>query len=244
MHKIIKWLAVISFGAIACFIFFLVVTGRGETNPPTSIGAYAVKGADISAHNGDVDFNLLAREGIEFVFLKATEGVGFKDAMFHRNYRRAADAGLKIGAYHFFRFDSSGYLQALNVMHSLRGKKIELPVVIDVEEWTNPSDRHTDAIVAQVQEMARVLRSNGYNVMIYTNKDGYSRFVRGRLEDIPLWLCSFSDIDKDVNWNFWQYSHRGIIRGVDRMVDLNVFGGTRAEWDSFVAGDTLLISGQ
>lgn len=244
MQKIIKWLAIIFFAAIACFIFFLVVTGRGETNPPLSVDTYEVKGADISAHNGDVDFRLLAREGIEFVFIKATEGVRFKDTMFHRNYRRASDAGMKIGAYHFFRFDSPGYLQALNIMHSVRGKKLDLPIVIDVEEWTNPSDRNTEAIVAQILDMARTLRSNGYDAMIYTNKDGYNRFVQGRLEEFPLWLCSFSDIDKEVRWRFWQYSHRGIIRGIERMVDLNVFGGTRQEWNSLIAGDTLRVSEQ
>lgn len=235
MQKLVRIFAILVFVALGGFIFFLVVTGRGETTPPAEIGGYPVRGADLSSHNGDVDFNALKDAGISFVFLKATEGSGFKDSRFDSNYGAARRAGLKTGAYHFFRFDQPGYMQALNIMHSLRGKRLDLPVAIDVEEWTNPSNHHTDRIVGQIRQMRSTLEANGYRCMIYTNKDGYARFVRNHLEDMPLWLCSFTDIDNDINWTFWQYSHRGLIKGVDRLVDMNVFRGDSAAWDSLTA---------
>lgn len=233
MQKIITFLSFALFIGIAGYIFYLVVTGRGETTPPQSVENYEVKGADISAHNGDVDFERLKNEGIEFVYIKSTEGSGFKDRRFHDNFRKAKEAGIKAGAYHFFRFDSPGYMQAINMMHSLRGKNTDLPLVIDVEEWTNPSDRQTADIVGQIKEMADTLRSRGYEVMIYTNKDGYERFYTKGLEDYPLWICSFTGIDSNVRWKLWQYSHRGLIKGLDRLVDLNVFNGTRDDWAAF-----------
>lgn len=233
MQKIIRLLSGILFLGIALFIFFLVVTGRGETTPPQSVENYEVKGADISAHNGDVDFERLKNDGIEFAYIKCTEGAGFKDSNFHENFRKAQASGIKAGAYHFFRFDSPGYMQALNMMHSIRGKDLDLPLAIDVEEWTNPSDRNTSTIVEQIKHMAETLVENGYKVVIYTNKDGFARFYRNGLEAYPLWLCSFTDIDKDVKWSFWQYSHRGLVKGLDRLVDLNVFNGSRDDWAEF-----------
>lgn len=231
-HKLMSLIAMAVFCFIAALIFWLVATGRGETNLPREIANYPVKGADISAHNGEIDFQAMRDGGIEFVMIKATEGATHKDRMFVRNQAEARKAGLLTGAYHFFRFDTPGYMQALNFLNSVRGREIDLPLAIDVEEWTNPADRSTESVVAEIKAMASKLEQEGWKVMIYTNKDGYKRFVDGRLNHYPLWLCSFTPIDSVVGWNFWQYSHRGIIDGVDRMVDMNVFGGSRAEWDS------------
>ncbi|MDE5921007.1 MAG: hypothetical protein K2G82_05265, partial [Paramuribaculum sp.] len=159
----------------------------------------------------------------------------FKDAAFVGNLNAARRAGLKVGAYHFFRFDSSGYLQALNLLHSVRGRHIDLPLVIDIEEWTNPVNRSTDQTVGRIKEMAEELRAEGYRVMLYTNKDGYSRYVEGRLGHYPLWICSFTPLDDDTDWTMWQYTHRGTLKGIDRLIDLNVYRGTREQWDSLTS---------
>ena len=228
-------ISVVVFAAIGLWIFYLAVTGRGETSLPVDTSAYAVRGADISAHNGRVDFDILRDKGLDFVYIKATEGADFKDAAFAANLNAARKAGLKVGAYHFFRFDSPGYMQALNLLHSVRGRRLDLPLVIDVEEWTNPVNRSTDQTVGRIKEMAEELRAEGYRVMLYTNKDGYSRSVEGRLGNYPLWICSFQPLEDDTDWTMWQYTHRGTIEGIDRLIDLNVYRGTRAQWDSLTA---------
>ncbi len=191
---------------------------------------YPVRGLDISSHNGDVDFRAVKAEGYEFVFIKATEGSGFKDPRFYGNISRARKAGLKVAAYHFFRFDATGYMQALNFVHSLRGQTLDMPAVIDVEEWTNPTDRTTEEVVRTLASLIENLERVGVPVMLYTNKDGYDRFIEGRFEQYPIWLCSFSRIKKDVTWTFWQYTHRGYAEGVKGRVDMNVFNGSREDW--------------
>ncbi|MDE7452334.1 MAG: hypothetical protein K2M52_03275 [Paramuribaculum sp.] len=234
MQKFITYFSVALFVGIAVYIFYIVVTGRGETVIPQSVVNYTIKGVDISSHNGDVNFNSLARQGIDFVYIKGTEGTDFKDNKFNVNFRKAAEAGLKVGMYHFFRFDTSGYMQALNVINSLRGLKPDLPVAIDLEQWTNPRGISIDSVVKQVEKMADVLAKEGLEVVIYTNKDGYSRFYRNRLEKYPLWLCSFTDIEEKYDWLFWQYSHRGRLEGVDRLVDMNLFNGNDSVWQKYV----------
>lgn len=154
--------------------------------------AYPVRGIDISAHNGVVDFDKVASVGMDFVILKATEGATFKDKNFATNYRKARKAGLKVGAYHFFRFDVGGYMQALNLMHSIKGRRLELPVVIDVEEWSNPRDHTTHDILTRLQTMINTLEAHGYHVMLYSNKDGFEKFFSQQFAHYPLWLCSFT----------------------------------------------------
>ena len=46
---------------------------------------FPVMGIDLSAHNGDVEFDKVAASGVSFVFLKATEGTSFRDPKFRTN---------------------------------------------------------------------------------------------------------------------------------------------------------------
>lgn len=238
LMRVIFIASVIVCCGLGLFIFYIVVTGRGETSTPVDTSAYEIRGADLSSHNGDIDFDALKSYGLDFVYLKATEGGDFKDKSFARNIKQAFSSGLVPGAYHFFRFDTPGYIQALNVLSVISGRNIKLPVVIDVEEWSNPRGYSTEHIIREIRNMAEVLESEGYEVMLYTNKDGYNRFIKNYLNDYPLWLCSFRPIDGNIQWSMWQYTHRGIIKGIERLTDLNVWKGSRAIWDSlYVTGN-------
>lgn len=200
---------------------------------------YPITGIDISSHNGEIDFDAVAHDGIDFVFIKSTEGATFKDRRFIDNYRKAREAGLKVGVYHFFRFDSPGYMQALNFLHNLGNRPIDLPVVIDIEEWTNPATPSTPLIRSRLAEMIDHLESHGHRVMIYTNKNGYRRFVKGYFDNYPLWICSLADEPSTLPWTMWQSTHNGSIKGIDHPVDINTFNGSRDKWEEWIgATDT------
>ncbi|MCM1076083.1 MAG: hypothetical protein NC411_01825 [Bacteroides sp.] len=195
---------------------------------------FEVIGIDVSAHNGDIDFRKVAEDGISFVIIKATEGGTFKDRKFIDNLREAKAAGLKVGAYHFFRFDTPGYMQGLNFLNSLRSRDIDLPLIIDIEEWTNSNSQPTPIVLNRLTEMIDHLEGHGYRVMLYTNKNGFTRFLRGRLEGYPLWICSLVDEPKGMGWVLWQGTHNGRVAGIDHPVDINAFAGTAAEWEDFL----------
>lgn len=209
---------------------------RGSYGVKIERERYPVCGIDISAHNGNIDFDEIVADSIDFVMIKATEGTNFKDSRFHDNYRKARQAGLLIGAYHFFRFDTDGKMQGLNFVHTIRGKHFDFPLIIDVEEWGNTKSTDTNLIVERLQALIDHLETECYSVMIYTNKDGYARFIRDRFEDYPLWICSFTDppLDDDERWTLWQYSHWGSVDGIDTEVDLNTFNGSRDQWDRWI----------
>jgi len=57
---------------------------------------------DLSHQNGDVDLKVAAADGsILGVIHKATQGLTYSDPLYDANRRKAADAGLLWGAYHF-----------------------------------------------------------------------------------------------------------------------------------------------
>lgn len=184
---------------------------------------YPVRGVDLSAHNGNIDFNQLKANGVAFAYIKATEGTDFIDRNFVRNATGLATAGIPAGAYHFFRFDTDGEMQAWNFIHALDGRRFALPPAVDIEEWGNPDDVSTQRIIRELRAMLSLLRAEGFSPMLYTNKDGYNRFVKGHLTDYPLWICSFTDppLPGRTPWAMWQFSHRGRLPGVSGNVDLN-----------------------
>ena len=76
-----------------------------------SIDEYPIRGVDVSSYQGKIDWKTLSEQDIQFAFIKATEGSSFVDPNFSENYSNARKTKLRIGAYHFFSYDSSGKTQ-------------------------------------------------------------------------------------------------------------------------------------
>lgn len=231
-HIATLWAAAIILTAGAVVGLWLWLRPAPANSP--MVDKFPIKGIDLSAHNGEIDFNKVRDAGYEFVYLKATEGVDFKDARFERNTVSARRAGLKVGAYHFFRFDTPAYMQALNLAQSVRMQPLDLPLVIDIEQWTNPSGHSADSVLRHAAQMAHTLEKQGYKVMFYTNKQGQARWVRRELRNYPLWICSLSDLSNPEDYAVWQYNHSGSVAGINGHVDMNVFCGTKSDWKDWL----------
>ncbi len=190
---------------------------------------YPVKGIDLSSHNGTIDFGKVVNDSVEFVYMKATEGTEFKDPMFDRYIRGASEQGLLVGAYHFFRFDSPGHLQAYNFLDVVHEYDLDLPLAIDVEEWTN-EDIPLNVVLDQLNSMISVLQSTGYPVIIYTNKQGFNKYIGSNFPDVPLWISDLA-APPEQKWTFWQHSHMGKVNGISGWVDINTYNGNRTSLD-------------
>ena len=202
----------------------LYIRLSGEGAPP-DVSGYPVRGIDVSAHNGDIDFGRVAADSIQFVYMKATEGTDFCDSRFHHNYYAAREAGLKVGAYHFFRFDRPADMQAVNLLHAIRGMELDLPLAIDVEEWTNREEITPEWVAGVLHALIDYLRQRGHEVVLYANKNDYEHYLRKEFAEVPLWIATFSQPAPSLKWTFWQYSHRGSVDGIKGAVDLDVYAG-------------------
>ncbi len=196
---------------------------------------YPVRGIDVSKFNRKIDYKKVADDGYTFVYIKSSEGNTGRDPMFRKNVDRASKAGLKVGAYHFFRMNRDGAVQARNFLASVKGVHLDLPLVIDVEDWGNaPVSR---AVVNQrLRDCVKTIKDAGRSVMIYTNGDGKKRYYDVSCKGVDLWLCTFSDPDdvKDKGHVMQQYSHWGRVDGINGNVDLDVFMGSRREWNDWL----------
>ena len=99
---------------ILFIIFLLMVNGYII---PTKIEAekFEVKGVDVSEYQGEVDWDKIKEQNIDFAFIKATEGSKGKDDYFDKNYEKLKNMDMLLGLYHFFSFDSDAISQSENI---------------------------------------------------------------------------------------------------------------------------------
>ena len=221
--------ALLTWAAYAAWVNF-------RTSPPyVDRDRFPVGGFDISSHNGDINFKAAVSDGMEFVWIKATEGVTFKDKRFTANHEKAGKAGLKRGAYHFFRFDKDGVEQAINLLETIGDRALELVVAIDIESSGNPEGINEELIKERIASMVEYLNLRGLAPTLYCNKADYYKYMVDSFPGNSLWICSFTQDPISAPWTFWQFNHKGSVKGINGKVDLNVFGGTREEWSDFIS---------
>lgn len=235
-----RWVAV-GAGALLVAVGLAWWTGLVQVNNP-SRDRFPVRGVDVSRYQGSIDWPTLAAQGIEFVFIKATEGSSHTDPAFATNQAGATAAGLRTGAYHFFSFESPGDSQADNVIATVPAEPGQLPVAVDVEfygdYWTNPPP------VAEVRRELAVLLGRldahyAAGAILYTTGEVYNRYLAGAFPGVEVWI---RDVWREPAladgraWTFWQFSDRRRLdgyRGEEQFIDLNVYAGSRADWEAY-----------
>ena len=205
--------------------------------------AAPIKGIDVSAFQADIDWEVVSQSDIEFVFIKASEGIGFSDPRFRENWQQSHKAKLYRSAYHFFSFQESGTAQAHFFLKQFNGKGYgEIPPVLDFEwdeKFCTVSDAQKKQARTAVKDWAKVV-SNAVghsNLILYTNPftaECYS--LDQTISDaFHLWLAQYDVGKPDIvgtwrNVSFWQYTDIGRIAGVPTAVDLDRFMGDRIDF--------------
>lgn len=136
---------------LICVITALLFTGVLHINNPSK-KKYPIRGVDVSHYQGEVDWDRLKEENIQFAYIKATEGSKHKDEQFDKNWSDAQCVDLRIGAYHFFSLDSPGADQAENFCSTVTPVEKMLPPVLqetfdDYDLWIRDVYRKPDPTV-------------------------------------------------------------------------------------------------
>ena len=185
---------------------------------------YRLRGIDVSHYQGTIDGPAVARDGVAFAYIKATEGVDGRDAQFARNWRSARRAGIRVGAYHYFLFCRSARAQARNFLAVAPGSASALPPAIDLE-MARGCARVTGADVRRDLSayLAIVEAHDRKRAVLYVTPQFFATY-RAYLPERPMWRRSISARPAaDASWAFWQYRSRGHVAGIRTHVDLNVF---------------------
>ncbi len=193
---------------------------------------YEVHGIDISHYQGKIDWELLThnRENkfpIHFIFLKATEGGDHGDDTFTQNFGQARKHGFIRGAYHYFLPQTDANKQADFFIRTVQLAEGDLPPVLDVETTGRKSPQELKAFVKTWLD--RVEAHYGVKPILYTSYKFKERYLNDSIfNSYPYWIAHYyvDSVRYEGQWHFWQHTDVGIVPGIEKEVDLNVFNGT------------------
>ena len=199
-----------------------------------------LNGIDVSRWQGDIDFVAVRESGMQFVFIKATEGSTYVDPRFAENWKKANAAGLHVGVYHYFRASSSVPAdQKDNIgktLHSVAFDPAVHVLAIDIETARNtaatPSQMADNAFeLLQLLEEDGVL--GGQLPLIYCDNNTWRYYLDAQRHDFSrygLWIANWN-VDAPTlpdtwqqagkDWCVWQYSSKGRVAGIEGDVDLD-----------------------
>ncbi len=197
---------------------------------------YSLHGIDVSRYQQVINWEAVKAMNVQetkihFAFIKATEGNDNIDSYFKRNWRKAKEAEMVRGAYHFFIASKDGTMQARNFINKVKLQSGDLPPVLDVEQTNGVSKAVLQQRVKAFLYAAEL--AYGVKPVIYTNADFYKAYLSDEFDDYPLWVAHYlrptePRISRD--WHFWQHSERGRVNGISGKVDFNVFNGDSTDF--------------
>ncbi len=193
------------------------------------------KGIDVSKYQGEIDWNKVAADGVEFAIIRlGYRGYGtgaiVLDENFEANIKGATNAGIKVGVYFFSQAitKEEAVEEAAFVLEHIKGYKLEYPIVFDTEDIVNEDSRTEGLTNEQRTDIAiafcETVKAADYKPMIYANLRWFTMSLdMSRLEAYEKWYAYYdSKMYFPYEISMWQYTESGQVNGINGNVDLNI----------------------
>ncbi|HEY3881339.1 MAG TPA: GH25 family lysozyme [Trebonia sp.] len=204
-----------------------------------------VRGLDISAyqHTGTpINWPRLARDGVRFVSVKASEGTYYLNPYYASDTRAAKAAGLAVLPYVFANPASAGGKATARFAIKATGitrRNAGLPLVVDLENdpYKKNADCYQEASATSMNRwiagfVNQVRALTGRYPVIYTTAAWWRECTgsTGQFRHDPLWLAAYGGNPASVpspwsRWAFLQYADNGSLPGIGP-VDLDYYKPT------------------
>lgn len=200
---------------LALFVAFCCVAFYGcSQNTP--------KGIDVSHHQGDINWNKVAKEPIGFVYIKATEGETYVDSKFKKNIVGAKKVGLPVGVYHYFRMTSGAHKQFKNFYNTVKKYKINLIPMVDVE---TSDDKSTKVLQDSLDVFISLVKAKfGVSPMIYGTQRSYNTYCAPKYNNYHIYIGRYGKNEPQIigkgTYTIWQYTEKANVNGVPKLVDM------------------------
>ena len=191
-----------------------------------------IKGIDVSAWQGKIDWKTVADYGMGFAILRITEAGNVVDSQFENNLAGCNKYNIPVGVYKYSYAMTIAETQreARKAVSTLNGRRIQFPVFLDLEH-NNQRSLGSESIHKMADAFREIVEAAGYKFAIYCNVDWYENVICSHLKKYDFWIARYPA--NDDGWlqerlrpDFgvgWQYSSKAKIPGISGTVDRNVF---------------------
>ena len=202
-----------------------------------------VLGLDCSKYQKDIAWSLAKAAGVQFAFVKITEGTTGHEDNIYNVKARVLDAqknGVKIGYYHFARPgdvsvpEDDANAEVQNVLSHIEFlPTADLPLSLDVEAYANSVvwDNKVDHMNRFITTFIQGLQAQNISVIIYSYKSFLDINTTHEFGSYPLWAAAYLNNPEIslplvplgwTEWKIWQFTEQGQISGYNGNIDLNI----------------------
>lgn len=201
-------------------------------------GVTVKMGIDVSKFQGDINWEKVKNDGVEFAFIRCgyrgyETGKMVEDEKFEDNILGCNENGIDAGVYFFTEAisESEAREEADFVIDLLKeyNATIQLPIVVDLEQSSNPSKSRTTNISQEdrtniIIAFCERVKEAGYEPMIYGNLKSHMRMTDiHKLEEYRKWFAYYrTPLRFPYSFEIWQYTSSGSVDGIKGDVDLNI----------------------
>lgn len=193
-----------------------------------------IKGIDVSKHQGDIDWEKVKADGVEYAIIRLgyrgyATGKMLVDENYENNINGALDAGLKVGVYFYSQAISveEAKEEADLVLENIKDYDITYPVVFDMEEIIDNNVRTSELTTEQRTDITIAfcdkIEKAGYKPVIYANVKWFlAKLDMHKLIKYDKWFAQYRDLPFfPYDFDMWQYG-LGKVDGIKGNADLNI----------------------
>lgn len=180
---------------------------------------------------------------VSFVYIKATQGTRIVSKYYAADLRQARRHGIPVGSYHFYSPKYNGTQQAAWFLRQANVADNDLPPVLDLEP-TEAEVREMGGEAAMFREVLKwmhiVEARRGKRPVLYVGQQFVNQHLvnaPAELRDYDVWIARYGEFKPYVHLLHWQLTPYGRVRGIRGEVDINVFNGTRSQFEDYLRGE-------
>lgn len=198
------------------------VNSNGEVIP----GA-VMKGIDVSEHNGEIDWEKVKNDGIDFAIIRCGYGQDMEsqdDDYWEANVEACEALGIPYGVYLYSYADTleKAQSEAQHVLRLLKGHDPAYPVYYDLED--NITLELSDSMKTQIATtFCNIITDNGYETGVYSSLYWWNDYLTDPVfNNWSRWVAQWNPTcDYQGEYDLWQCSSTGQVDGINGNVDLN-----------------------
>ena len=196
----------------------------------------AVLAIDISSHQGEIDWSVVAGHSVDFVIHRlGYRGYGtgeiLLDEKWDQNAAAISETDMGLGCYFFSQAvtPEEAVEEAQFVLEHIQDYNVTRPIYFDWEVVESADARTANISATEVTECAlafcQTIEAAGYQAGIYFNTSLVQNLLNlSPLMDYEFWLAEYNDAPSfPFQIDMWQYTDQGSLEGIPEKVDLNLY---------------------
>ena len=191
-----------------------------------------LKGIDVSEFQGQIDWNKVKNDGIEFAILRCGFGMDVTsqdDKYIERNISECERIGMPFGVYLFSYANTvdKAKSEAEHTLRLIKGHTLTMGVWYDIEDNKTSGSVSKETLTNIINTYCNTIKNAGYNVGIYASLNWLNNKIEASVQDKwSVWVAQYyTECQYKKDYIIWQYSSSGKVDGISGNCDMNYFYG-------------------